>query len=129
MCIDLDPKFDRTGARSVVLAGREFWVAPLPLRHVLALGDLAAKFKGITADNISGEKLMPLIEALRRGLTKAHPKITDDDLLDLPIRVDELMTAFPVVVEQAGGKQVDPAGEQGASRSTPSTGDGSSPDS
>jgi hypothetical protein len=46
-------------------------------------------------------------------LRRAHPRLTRDEFFDLPISIAELVTALPVVIEQAGGRRID-AEEQGA---------------
>jgi hypothetical protein len=133
MSLELDEKIDLATARAVRLGGGEFRVAPLSLRQILAIADYVPKLSGISAENMSGERLVPLAEVLWHGLRRAHPKLTRDEFFDLPITIAELMAALPVVIEQAGGRKVDAgegphAGEiSAASASTPSTGAGSSP--
>jgi len=140
---DLDQSIDLASARIVRLAGRDFYVAPLSLRQILAIADHVPKLSGITAESMSGERLLPLAEVLWHGLRRAHPQLTRDEFLDLPIPLGELVAALPVVIEQAGGRKVEtPAGESvphrasamgtpapAASGSTQSTGARSSPTS
>lgn len=129
MALECDETIDLTASRAVQLAGRTFYIAPLSLRQVLAIADYVPKLSGITADNLSGERLSPLAEVLWHGLRRAHPGLTREEFFDLPITIAELVAALPVVIEQAGGRRVDAAaGEpQAASVSTPSTGARSSP--
>jgi hypothetical protein len=129
--LDLDESIDLAAARTVRLAGRDFHVAPLSLRQILAIADHVPKLSGIDAGNLSGERLAPLAEVLWHGLRRAHPRLTREEFYDLPITIAELVAALPVVIEQAGGRRVDAAaGEPGAaSASTPSTGARSSPTS
>lgn len=134
MSLDLHDSINLSNARVVRLAGRDFHVAPLSLRQILAIADHVPKLSGITAENMSGERLAPLAEVLWQGLRRAHPKLTRDEFLDLPIPLGELVAALPVVIEQADGQRVDarptdplsPAGEgtmaPAASVSMPSTG-------
>lgn len=148
MGTDFDETIDRTMARKVCLAGRDFYVAPLSLRQILAIADYVPKLSAIGAENLSGERLAPLAEVLWHGLRRAHPKLTREEFFDLPITIAELVAALPVVIEQAGGRKVDdaerepPPGEpephragamgtpaSAASASTPSTGAVSSPTS
>lgn len=107
MSLDLDESLDLSSARVVRLAGRDFYVAPLALRQILAIADHVPRLSGITAENISGERLLPLAEVLWHGLRRAHPKLTRDEFFDLPIRLGEIVAALPVVIEQAGGTKVD----------------------
>jgi hypothetical protein len=134
---------DLATARVVRLAGRDFYVAPLSLRQILAVADYVPKLSAIGAENLSGERLAPLAEVLWHGLRRAHPKLTRDAFFDLPITIAELVAALPVVIEQAGGKRVDAAAgelaphrasamgtpEPAASASTTSIGAHSSPTS
>jgi len=106
MSLDFDPSIDLSAARVVRLAGRDFYVAPLSLRQILAIADHVPKLSGITAENISGERLSPLAEVLWHGLRRAHPRLTRDEFFDLPIPLGELVAALPVVIEQAGGSKV-----------------------
>lgn len=107
MSLDRDETIDLSTARVLRLAGRDFYVAPLSLRQILAIADYVPKLSGITAENMSGERLSPLAEVLWHGLRRAHPKLTRDEFFDLPIPIGELVAALPVVIEQAGGRRVD----------------------
>jgi hypothetical protein len=133
--LDRDESIDLASARVVRLAGRDFYVAPLSLRQILAIADHVPKLSGLTAETMSGERLSPLAEVLWHGLRRAHPRLTHDEFLDLPIPLGELIAALPVVIEQAGGTRVDAsAGETvgemvAASASTQSIGARSSPNS
>ncbi len=141
MSLDLDESIDLTSARVVRLAGRDFHVAPLSLRQILAIADYVPKLSAVAADNLSGERLAPLAEVLWHGLRRAHPKLTRDEFFDLPVTIADLVAALPVVIEQAGGKRVDAAAGESAphrasamgtpelatSASTTSTGARSSP--
>ena len=129
MSLDCDESADLAAARVVRLAGRDFYVAPLSLRQILAIADHVPKLSGLSAENLSGERLTPLAEVLWHGLRRAHPKLAREEFFDLPITIAELVAALPVVIEQAGGKRAEiVAGEQSAaSASTRSTGARSSP--
>jgi hypothetical protein len=142
LSFERDDNIDLTNARTVRLGGREWTVAPLSLRQILSIADFVPKLSGISADSLSGERLMPLAEVLWHGLRRAHPRLTHDEFLDLPITVAELVAAIPVVIEQAGGRRAEildvatsadggpAAGEtMAASASTASIGARSSPSS
>jgi hypothetical protein len=126
-----DETIDLSQAREVKLGGCDFYIAPLSLRQILAIADHVPKLSGITMDNISSERLMPLAEVLWHGLRRAHPRLTREAFFDLPITIPEMFNAVPVVIAQAGGKKVDPAlGERSATGiSTPAAGESSSPTS
>jgi hypothetical protein len=107
LSLDLDQSVDLSLARVVKLAGRDFYVAPLSLRQILAIADYVPKLSGITPETLSGERLQPLAEVLWHGLRRAHPDLTREEFFDLPIPLGELVAALPVVIEQAGGRKVD----------------------
>jgi hypothetical protein len=109
---ELDDKIDLSGARDVRLGGRDWKVAPLSLRQILAIADYVPKLSAINVETLSGERLAPLAEVLWHGLRRAYPKLTRDKFYDLPITIGELVAALPVVIEQAGGRRVD--GGEGA---------------
>ena len=139
MSLERDQSVELASARTIRLAGRDFYVAPLSLRQILAVADYVPKLSGITAENMSSERLLPVAEVLWHGLRRAHPGLTRDEFLDLPITLAELVGALPTVIEQAGGRRVDdpppiPPPQTGegrveapASASTQSTGVRSSP--
>ena len=131
MSLERDESIDPATARSVQLAGRDFYVAPLSLRQILAIADFVPKLPAISTDGLSSERLTPLAEVLWHGLRRAHPKLTRDEFFDLPITIAELVAGLPVVIEQAGGKRVDTAAGEtpAASASIQSIGGRSSPTS
>ncbi len=112
MSLERDESFDIAAARTVRLGGRDWFIAPLSLRQILAIADYVPKLSAIGVDTLSGERLAPLAEVLWHGLRRAYPKLTRDEFYDLPITIAELVTALPVVIEQAGGRRV--AGGEGA---------------
>ena len=126
---EIDEGCDLTKAKEVTLAGTTFYVMPLPLRQVIAMANIMPKMAGITADSMSDERLNAIGEVVWRGLKKAHPHLSLEAFMDLPITLAELIQAVDVVIYQAGGKKPDSsAGEQAAaSGSNESTGNASSP--
>ena len=131
MSLEPAENLDLAAARLVRLAGRDFHVAPLSLRQILAIADQVPKLSAIGAENLSGERLVPLAEVVWHGLRRVYPKLTREEFLELPITIGELVAALPVVIEQAGGQKAEPSlGEiSAASASTQSTGARSSPTS
>jgi hypothetical protein len=109
--LELDQSLDLSAARIVRLAGRDFYVAPLSLRQIIAIADHVPKLSALSAENISGDRISPLAEVLWQGLRRAHPNLTRDEFFDLPIPLGELVAALPVVIEQAGGRRLEAAGE------------------
>ena len=113
MSLERDESIER--ARAVRLANRDFYVAPLSLRQVLAVADELPKLKGLTADNVTGERMTPLAEIVWIGLHRAHPKMTREEFFDLDISIPELLAAMPTVMQQAGGRKPEAdAGESSA---------------
>jgi len=106
---DTADNLDRTGARSVRLGGRDWLVAPLSLRQILAIADYVPKLSAIGTESLSGERLTPFAEVVWHGLRRAHPALTRDEFFDLPVTIADLVAALPVVIEQAGGRKVETA--------------------
>lgn len=113
MPLDLDPNIDLADAKPILLAGKSYHVAPLPLRQVLAIVALLPTVNAAlttAADGFDEEKCKPMLDVICRGLKRTYPGVTADDILDLPTTIGELMEAVTVVVAQGGGKkQEDPA--------------------
>ena len=132
MTLELKEGVDLDGARTVRLAGRELAILPFTLRQTIAMSSFAPKLEGLAkGDKIDDEKLSAFVDVVRIGLSGAYPKVTNDDILDQPVTLAELVAASNVVVEQAGGRRADAtAGESSAtSDSATSTGISSSPSS
>lgn len=131
MSLERDESFDLAMACTVRLADRDFSIAPLSLRQVLAVADQLPKMVGLTAENVSGERLAPIAEIVWQGLRRAYPQLTREEFFDLPITVAELVAALSVVMQQAGARKRE-SGEgesSAASDSMKSTGERSSPTS
>src|ERR1700684_3537293 len=109
MPLGRDESIDIATARTVRLGGCDFFIAPLSLRQILAIADHVPKLSGITAETMSGERLLPLAEVVWYGLRRCHPGLTREEFFDLPITIAELVRVLPVVIEQAGGRRVDAA--------------------
>ena len=132
MSVDVDKKVDLTKCRKLELGGLDFYIGPMSLRNVLAVSNIVPKLVGkIEVKELSSEKLEPMVEVLWRGLLRAHPQLTKDELEDLPISMNVLIEAVPFVLEYMGGKKVEELmGEIKAANALKiSTGEDSSPDS
>jgi hypothetical protein len=99
-----DETVDVSAARAVRLGGRDWLIAPLSLRQILAIADFVPKLSSLGADTLSGERLAPLAEVLWHALRRVYPRLTRDEFFDLPITIADLVAALPVVIEQAGGR-------------------------
>jgi hypothetical protein len=111
MGLEKDERLDLKDARRVTLGGVEFLVAPLSLRQILAIADQVPKVIGMSAANLNSERIEPLADVVWNGLRRAHPKLSREEFLDLPMTIGELLVACPVVIEQGGGKTVKDPGE------------------
>ena len=107
MAFDIDPTLALAGAPVVTLGGREFFMAPLAMRQLRLVAPLAKTgLKAIAAlpETIvfSTGEFDTLLGAVHAALTRAYPALTLDDLLDLPIAVEELAAAFKAALISTG---------------------------
>jgi hypothetical protein len=116
ICVSFEPdeSVDLSAARVVQLGGRAWFIAPLSLRQILAIADHVPKLSALGAESISGARLLPLAEVLWHGLRRAYPQLGREAFFDLPITIAELVTALPVVIEQAGGRTTNGAPGDGS---------------
>jgi hypothetical protein len=128
MVFEKDESLDLKDARRIMLGGVEFFIAPLSIRQIMAIADQVPKVIGLSAANLSSERIAPLADVVWHGLRRVHPNLTREEFLDLPMTIAELLAALPVVIEQGGGKTVKNPGEFAAtSAMSDSTGASSSP--
>ena len=102
MSIERDPNIDVSAARKVALGGHEFFVPPLSLRQILAIADYVPK---LTEAGNGSEQRAAMVDVVWQGLRRAHPGLTRDELLDLPIKLAELAEAANAVIAQSGGEK------------------------
>ncbi len=101
------------GTPTVTLAGRKWPVPELAIRQlrivrrsIIDLTDAIAE----TEDAATGERVMRLstehyaemCEVVYQGLTRAHPKISRDEFLDMACTDAEIFLAFLIVRRQSG---------------------------
>lgn len=134
MSLELKAGVDLSGARKVTLAGKDYEIVPFTLRRTIAMAKVAPALEHLSKAKdatLSDEELMAFVDVVRIGLSGAYPSVTNDDVLDLPLELKDLVAAANVVIEQAGGKRAGAtAGESSAaSGSVISTGISSSPNS
>lgn len=114
MPFDLDPNVNEGECEKVILAGKPYLVAPLSLRQVLAIRPLLGKAHAAImapADQWTEDDLLPAIQIIWRGLKRAYPALTLDEILDTPATVAEMIAALPVVLRQAGAKVAEAVSE------------------
>jgi hypothetical protein len=105
MPLDLDPHIDRSICAEITLAGGKLLVAPLVLRHMLAITPLLAHAHAAIARPIAElteENFRPVVEIVWRGLWRTYPSLTMDELADMPATVGEFIKAIPVILKQGG---------------------------
>ena len=98
---------------TVTLAGRAWPIPELAIRQLRVvrrpLIDLTDAIAA-TDSETTGERVMKLstahyeamVEIVYHGLTRAHPKLTREDFLDMPATDMEIFQAFLVVRSQSG---------------------------
>jgi hypothetical protein len=106
-----DPKIDITDAAKVELGGHTWYVPVLPLRHSKRMHplrhELAQLQPGMTEQHVD-----LMIRVVHVALTRAHPYLTLDQLLDLAVTMDELLGAVPVVLAQTRAYRPAPPGTE-----------------
>jgi hypothetical protein len=88
-----------------VSVGKQDWPVPVlvarQLRTILVRWPLAvAGIKNFQA--ITGEQFDAAIDVLHAGLSRAHPNLLREDLLNLPIQIDEIAPALIMIAAQSG---------------------------
>jgi hypothetical protein len=111
-----DSRVNCAGAPVVALGGREFFVPLLALRQariaVPGLLKLMPRLNAIQARLGAGDPLGAtlleaddverMIDVVHAGLSRAHPELSRDDLLDLEAGFAELIAALGVIARQTG---------------------------
>jgi hypothetical protein len=111
-----DPKVDCARALVVALGGREFFVPLLALRQarvaVPGLLKLMPRLNAIQARIGAGDPLGAtllesddvelMIDVVHAGLSRAHPDLTRENLLDFEVSFAELIAALAVIARQTG---------------------------
>lgn len=116
MPIQINADVNEGDCETIMLAGKPYLVAPLPLRQVLAIRPLLGKaHAAITAptEAWTEDDLLPVAQIVWRGLRRTYPSLTLDELLDTPATVNELIAALPVVLRQAGARTLAETPAQG----------------
>jgi hypothetical protein len=123
--------FDPSDAETITLGGTSFFVPLLSLRQVVKIGPLLADviaalnrrnsvFDGYPRDadgrpqiteaealaildraRLTEQELGTALIVIQAGISKAHPRVTVEDLWELPARPDEIIAAINVVAQQS----------------------------
>jgi hypothetical protein len=120
-----DPQVDCANAAVVTLAGREWFVPALAMRQarivVPALMRLMPVLQNLQSGATEGAAQLSendydaILDVVHAALTRAYPRLTRDEFLDLPASTPELIAALAVVTRQTGfftpTQMENPAGE------------------
>lgn len=88
--------------QTITVGGRKFVVPPLSARRIIELLELGSKLVDINAQKPSGEQVKDIYRSVLIGIQQGKPDFTLDELMDLPIPIDQAMAALGVVQRQAG---------------------------
>lgn len=107
-----DPQVDCATAAVVTLAGREWFVPVLAMRQarivVPALMRLMPVLQNLQNGATMGVAQLSqadydaILDVVHAALTRAYPRLTRDEFLDLPASTPELIAALAVVTRQTG---------------------------
>lgn len=125
---------DTAGLPTITLAGEQYFVPRLTMRHRIAVsllmqstvGPLIKRFprlddiKAGATFEFAEDEYLALIDVVSHGLLGLYPAATRDALLDMLIEFDELFAAWPVVLDQ-GMSRRHAAGEALATGNTAAT--------
>jgi hypothetical protein len=113
-----DPNVSEDACERITLAGEPYLVAPLPLRQVMAIRPLLGKAHAAIiapAEAWTEGDFLPVAQIVWRGLKRAYPSLTLDEFLDMPATVAEMISALPVVLRQAGARNIEQGEAKAAS--------------
>ena len=107
-----DPQIDCAKAAVVTLVGREWFVPVLAMRQarivVPALMRLMPVLQNLQNGAAMGVAQLSqadydaILDVVHTALTRAYPRLTRDEFLDLPASTPELIAALAVVTRQTG---------------------------
>lgn len=98
-------------APRVTLAGKEWAVPPMSARKIIKFG---GKIVGLNLGRLDEDGLSAIYEATHIALGTAYPALTFDAFLDMPVTMDEILEAMPVLTTAAGMKMTKPGEVKGA---------------
>lgn len=131
MSWDKSELIDEARCKPARFGGKEYLIAPFTLRRIKKVASIAPKVMRLDAHEMSEQTLDPFVEVIWQGLLGAYPKVTRDEVEDLPMTMTEINAAVDIILEQMGGQKklngAAPVGESlAASDSRTSTGTSSS---
>lgn len=93
------------------LGGRDFDVPPLAFRQIRIVTPAAQRLNGLDMDALTDQNIADLFEIAFVAVQKGQPDLTRQALEDMHITVQELISAKPVICQQAGMVMIVSAGE------------------
>lgn len=97
----------------ITLAGKAWAIPPLSARRIIRFG---GKIVGLNLNRLSEDGLMTVYQAVHVALETAYPQLTLDQFLDMPVTMDEVLEAMPVLMKASGMKmkKIEPGEAEGA---------------
>lgn len=113
-------------APRITLAGKEWAVPPLSARTIIKFG---GKIMGLNLAKLDESGLKAIYEATHIVVGAVYKELTFDQFLDMPVTMDEILEAMPVMTKAAGMKMTKPGEAEGAPllRAISSSKDGQTP--
>jgi hypothetical protein len=107
--VNPEPSIDCSGAPVVTLAGREWFVPVLAMRQarivvpaLMRLMPVLQSLQSGEAAPLSEQDYDAILDVVHAALTRAYPRLTREEFLDLPASTPELIAALAVVTRQTG---------------------------
>jgi hypothetical protein len=104
---------------TINLAGQSYQVKPLAFRDVSKI--LPVVGNAFSSPRMSEDQLTALAQIVFYGLRKAHPDLTLDAVLDMPVSVEEMTAAAVTICQRAGLKKKESDSGEAKAASTPPT--------
>ena len=114
---------------TIELGGRSFVIPPLTLRRIKVFVPMLSKLQDIKASEVTEANIDTALDAVLIGIQAGNPTFTRDELLDMPVVIEDLFSALTAIGPQAGLKKVESPPDEAAgtvSTSPPSKTNGTS---
>lgn len=108
----MDYPIDTDSAPSVALGGQRWPVPTLAARQNRVIDPLILSLlpvfsawqadKTLSLSKLGAVQYEALLEIAFQAIRRAHPELTREQFLDLPVTLPELVAAFPVIARQTG---------------------------
>lgn len=105
MSWDKSEMVDEINCKSITLGGRAFVIAPFTLRRIKKVAGLTPRVMKVDVQSMSEDAFEPFVDLIWQGLLGAYPKLTREEVEDMPMTMTEINTACDVIMEQMGGQK------------------------